>query len=339
MLNLNYNIIGSNQKFLYRGNGQYVIRNDGFNQYIVLAVPGNLFQDTFGNNQFGMANAYDDISAYVVTGQPNTPSGSNIPMIASGSTVTVGPIYPSSSYKAFPVDTEGRYSASLYLNGKSSLVVNKTWPAKQGANFTFSSSFVIETYAAFATTASAFRPDPSGQPYNWTFAPKRILAWKYVTDPAQGQYLYEMWSGNTPEYSPVTSGSARFVFDITGSSNFTASATESVMYPQYSVPIVPYQFNHYAIAYSSQSLDTNKSIRMYVNGVLIASSSLTGSNYDITSNTSSILQIMGAVAGIDPNYSGSQAFFNDFKIYNGTDKNYTGSSFVPPQSLAYWTGY
>lgn len=337
MLNLNYNIIGSNQKFLYRGNGQYVVRNDGFNQYIVVAVPGNLFQDTFGNNQFGMTNPWDDISAYVVTGQPNTPTGSNLTITPTGKTQY---IYPSASYTAFPIDTEGRYSASLALNDTSSLTVNKTWPAKQGANFTFSSSFVIETYAAFTQTASAFVPNPLS-PDEYSFNPKRTLAWKYTAgNPALGQYLFDMWSGNRSIYPTINavSGSTRFVFDITGSSNFTASATESILYPQYSVPIVPYQFNHYAISYSSESLDINKSIRMYVNGVLIGSSSLTGSNYDITSNTSSLLQIWGAVAGT-VGYSGSLVMFNDFKIYNGTDKNYTGSSFVPPQSLAYWTGY
>jgi hypothetical protein len=283
-----------------------------------------------------MTNAWDDISAYVVTGQPNTPSGSNLTVIPSGSTQY---IYPSASYKAFPVDTEGRYSASLALNGKTSLLVNKTWQAKQGANFTFSSSFVIETYAAFVQTSSAFIPNPL-QPDTYDFEPKRALAWKYIAgDPAQGQYLFDMWSGNRSDYPTINavSGSTRFVFNITGSSNFTASATESIVFPQNSLPIVPYQFNHYAIAYSSESLDTNKSIRMYVNGVLIGSSSLTGSNYDITSNNATLLQVMGSVTSLG--YSSSLVMFNDFKMYNGTDKNYTGSSFVPPQSLAYWTGY
>lgn len=336
MLNLNFNINGSNQKFLYRGNGQYVVRNDGFNQYIVVAVPGNLFQDTFGNNQFGMTNPWDDISSYVVTGQPNTPSGSNLVIYPSGSTQY---IYPSASYTAFPVDTEGRYSASLALNGQTSLVPNKTWAAKEGANFTFSSSFVIETYAAFVQTASAFVPDP-GNPDDYAFEPKRALAWKYVAgDPAQGQYLFDMWSGNRSIYPTINavSGSTRFVFDITGSSNFTASATESIVYPQYSVSLPTFQFKHYAVAYSSESLDTDKQVRMYVDGVLIGSSSLTGSNYDLTQNTGIPLQIMGSVSALG--YSSSLVMFNDFKIYNGTDKNYTGSSFVPPQSLAYWTGY
>ena len=85
MLNLNYNIVGAQQPFLYRGALQYIVRNDEYAEYIVLALPGSTFRDNQLQLQFGMSNAWDDISSYVRSGQQYSPSGSNVQILVSSS--------------------------------------------------------------------------------------------------------------------------------------------------------------------------------------------------------------------------------------------------------------
>jgi hypothetical protein len=58
---------------------------------------------------------------------------------------------------------------------------------------------------------------------------------------------------------------------------------------------------------------------------------------DLTQALNEPLQIMGSLdngAGIYPEFgSGSAVSFNDFRLYNGTNKNYTGSIIPTPLSI------
>ena len=72
-------------------------------------------------------------------------------------------------------------------------------------------------------------------------------------------------------------------------------------------------------------------IIIYRNGTLIAFEQIDEA-VDIQQTTNKLLQIFGTVQ-TSTTISSSLAWFNDYRIYNGTDKNYTGSQFTPPPSM------
>ena len=229
------------------------------------------------------------------------------------------------------------------MNGVNSLVVNKIFNKFEGVNFSFSSSFVMETYAAFTeiSTASAVPP-----PIDYIYSPNRIFAWKYDAGyPSSSQYL---WYGNiTVDIEPgvgvkTVSGSNAFFYTIASGSGPGPIPREEEIYPASSSVLIPYQFQHYALVYSSASYGTTpaRQLKLYQNGVL-KNSFTVPNNQELLQDTAELLQVMGAVdneVGGDA-YSGSQVFFNDYRIYNGTDKGYTGSIITPPPSMVVWGGY
>ena len=344
MLNLNYNIIGAQQPFLYRGALQYIVRNDPYGEYIVLALPGSTFRDNQQQLQFGMTDAWDDISAYVRSGEQYSPSGSNLEIIVSSSANTASSsISASSVIIKWPTQQDGRYVSSVYMNGANSLVPNKNWNKFEGANFSFSSSFVMEVYAAFTDTASAILTDPVDNVYDYT--PKRIFGWKYdPSTPSSSQYL---WNGNYGwDKQPgietiVISGSNALNYTI-ASGSYGGLPRELPLYPISSSVLTPYEFQHYALVYSSASYGAipARQLKLYQNGVLISNVTVP-INEEMNQDTVELLQVMGAVdsAYLIGAYSGSQVFFNDYRIYNGTDKGYTGSIITPPPSMVVWGGY
>jgi hypothetical protein len=343
MLNLNYNIIGAQQPFLYRGALQYIVRNDEYAEYIVLALPGSTFRDNQQQLQFGMTNAWDDISSYIRSGQQYSPSGSNLQILVSSSANPASSsISASSDVVKWPTQADGRYVSSVYMNGVNSLVVNKIFNKFEGANFSFSSSFVMETYAAFTEISTAsLKPGPE-QEYN--YSPRRIFAWKYDAGfPQSSQYI---WQGNIAvDIDPgigfnVISGSNAFVYTLASGSGPIPGETQ--IYPASSSVLIPYQFQHYALVYSSASYGSTpaRQLKLYQNGVLLNSITVPN-NQELLQDTAELLQVMGAVdneVGGDA-YSGSQVFFNDYRIYNGTDKGYVGSTITPPPSMVVWGGY
>ena len=344
MLNLNYNIIGAQQPFLYRGALQYIVRNDPYGQYIVLALPGSTFRDNQQQLQFGMSNAWDDISAYVRSGEQYSPSGSNLQILVSAS---ANPASSSISASAvtikWPTQADGRYVSSVYMNGANSLVVNKNWNKFEGANFSFSSSFVMETYVAFTEFASAsFNGGPS---FDYDYTPKRIFGWKYdPSTPSGSQYLWQgnfAWDTDPGIGTVVVSGSNALNYTI-ASGSYATLPSELPLYPYSSSLITPYSFQHYALVYSSASYGTipARQLKLYQNGVLVSNVTVPN-NQEMNQDTVELLQVMGAVDSTYQigAYSGSQVFFNDYRIYNGTDKGYTGSIITPPPSMVVWGGY
>lgn len=317
MLNLNYNIIGS-IKQEFKATNQYQIRPDPYSASIVLAIPGNLFKNGLEQNQFGMSNAWDDISAYVRGGGSKV--GDNIEILLSSSlNPASSSFYTTSSYVKFD-NPQDRYEESLYIAGEASLVANKIWTSGEGANLTFANSFVIETYAGFAVTASY-------DPATTNFQPNRIIAYKYDPgDPSGSQYLFETWGGNNG--ASIVSGSSVFYVDYNG----PVGVSELGIFGDFSNPVGNYSWNHYAVSYESAS----RKLYSFINGVE-QKEYVVPNDIEIVTDTAELLQIFGAVDAqwTQGSYSGSQAVFQDFRMYNGTNKGYV-DAFTPPPSIVTW---
>lgn len=330
MLNLNYNIIGSIGPIVERQGAVYTVRQDPFSSSIVLAMPGNLFKDGDYTNQFGMTNSWDDISAYVKAGPNNAPIGTNLQILYSSS-------LNSSSHSleianGFTKFIGNKYNESIYMNGVNSFVVNQTWSSGEGANFDINKNFTLEGYFAFIDSASA---NLAGN-----LSPKRILAWKYdPAVPSSSQYIWQTFGGDIDPGigSNVVSGSISFVYDYTTG----IGANEVDVHPTSSFVVTPYAWNHYAVSYTKDSWGDgipNKQIKLYLNGIKVRQETVIGDNF--VQDLTELLQIAGAVDSsfVENGYSGSAFYWQDIKIYNGTDKNYTGSIIPLPESIVVYGG-
>lgn len=300
-----------------KGGAVYSVRNDPFSASIVAAIPGTLFFTGDYKNQFGMTSAFDDISAYIRGN--GSPIGTNL----TTQILSTGSFIASASSEAIKW-ADQHYNTSLYFEGTSSLAVTNTWAAKQGANLTFEKDFVIETWVQWPVTASVSAS---------TWTPNRGFAYKY--DPsvlATSAYKFEPWGGTGG--TGIISGSSRFVYDV-------APATEVLVTGSINYLIEPNQFYHYAVSYTSQSFvdaQNDKNIRLYINGQLVGRYKVnTG---DINQDTTELLQMFGVVDNLVPAQqdfqSGTPGWFTDFRLYNGTNKNYTGSIIPLPESMVTW---
>lgn len=313
MLNLNYNIIGSST--LQRA-GEVVegfapyIRPDAYSGSIVLAIPGTLFKRDY-ENLFGMTDIFSDISAYV-RGNGNQ-VGSSYTIIPTGSFVT-------GSSNVVRWDSQG-YNTSIWV-GDGAVGQVKNSGAGSGVNLSTGSNWVVEAWVAFPQTASATTP-------------YHRLAWKQAggNAPLADSYALDIWSGQTPSIAPgllptpfpITnqSGSLRFAIDDGGSEvMYYATASGA------SNPIVPTQWNHVAFSYNinDKGLAGRNVYRAFWNGRMIIEQQPDGTSPVITQPSPNYLpdlylQLMGTSSG--SNYS--QAYFQDFRMYNGTNKNYTSS--------------
>ena len=293
----------------------FSVRNDPYSASIVVAIPGNLFFTGDYQNQFGMTTPFDDISAYVKGG--GNPIGNNL----TTATITTG------SFVATPTGSlikwaEQHYDTSLYFSGSASLSVTNTWSANEGANLTFTKDFTIETWAAWPVTASI-----SGSAPLWT--PNRYLAYKY--DPAitaTSQYIFEPWGGdaNNPGTARIISGSSRFVYDTSAGEFYATSSFNN--------SINVNEFNHYAVSYTVDG----RGIRLYINGALQGLYTVPAG--DMNQDTTELLQMFGAVDTSVPAEqdvtSGTAGYFTDFRMYNGSNKNYTASLIPLPESMVVW---
>jgi hypothetical protein len=325
MLNLNYNIIlTSKQEF--KGPNQYQIRPDPYSGSIVLALPGNLFINGQGKSQFGQINAFDDISAYVRgTG---VASGSNVEIILSASLEpTASAYWATSSYVKFD-SNQDRYLTSVYMAGVNSLVANATWSKGEGANFTGSKSWCVELYAGYAQTGSTFITASEGIPIT-DYNPKRTVLYKY--SPAQAASSSYLWNGIYGyDADPgigvnLISGSSVFYYTNNQPLEFEVTGTSSFQ-------IGGYTWHHYAVSYEN----TTRTVRLFIDGEMQQTRTLSPI-YDFNFTPNELVQIAGAVDADwnYGNYSGSQFVMQDFRMYNGSNKNYT-ASFTPPPSMVTW---
>jgi hypothetical protein len=303
MLNLNYNIIGS-IKQEYKNTMQYQVRNDPYSASLVVAIPGCLFKNGLSQNQFGMSQPYDDISGYVKG------TNTNLQILVSSSLNPLSSsIYATSSIVKWD-NPQDAYTEALVLSGSNSLVVNQLWAAGEGANLTFSKQWAMETYVAFEATQSA---SPS--------SPNRIFAWKYDPGVASGSQYF--WSTYSSTVDAGVSGSHRIVYNFNGESEASLNTPNS--------QVGNYVWNHIAISYSP----ANRRLYMFINGVLQLQSVIPLDSV-LNQDTNELLQILGAVdSSFAPElYGGSKAIFQDFRIYNGSNKGYS-DDFTPPPSMVY----
>jgi hypothetical protein len=310
MLNLNYNLIGAGAK-QNRDIGGFAasIRQDPYSSSIVLAIPGALFKEGY-NNLFGMTNLFSDVSAYVKGN--GVPSGNNYVIVPTGSLVT-------GSSNAVKWDSQG-YNTSLYV--ADGAVGSVTSSAGTGVNLSTSSNFCVEAWVAFAQTSSATTP-------------YHRVVWKQEGGNAFSVDSYAMdifsgvVSGNFPQSLPDPfpasnqSGSLRIITDSPSTENIyyaTSSAASNV--------ITPSEWNHIAYSYSQndQGLSGRNVFRAFWNGRMIIEQQPSGSQPLIVQNginqfPNKPVQLMGTSSG-----SGyTPTLFQDFRMYNGTNKNYTAS--------------
>jgi hypothetical protein len=318
MLNLNLNILGALQPRIDRPGVFYFVRNDEFKDSIVLAMPGTLFiNDQNGQPSFEMSSSFDDISAYVRGGANNPPSGSNIPML-----YVTGPFYSASiattplSPFTYDLQTSDPYSGSTRLDGSNGFIANRLYDEGQGLNIGFGSSWVIESYVAFEETGS--------YPPGIFFTPARVLAWHYNPD---GWFWDSNFGAPSPPFvaTPLT-GSNRFIYDSVAGptpAEFTITGSSGAA-------VVPFEWRHYAISYTASSRD----VRLYVNGILLNTTNIPEGRI-IAGNSNNPINIFGTVdtGSFPESYDFSAASFQDFRFYNGTNKNYTGSVIPLPESI------
>jgi hypothetical protein len=318
MLNLNYNIIGSATQQNRNIEGfQPFPRPDAFSASLVLAIAGAYFERDY-EPAFGADTFWQDISGYIRGDLSNI----------SGSLTGSGLISTSTEVNKFV--TNG-YPSALYVSGSSAALFPNGGVAKQGLNLstgslqTGSSSVgcVIEAWVAFPT-ASAFGQAPKDLVFMVSNSPGGGIA----------NYWYASnWSGDIDEGPEVTnvSGSSRFVIE-----REEALSGEERLYPSTSGSrqLAANQWNHFAV-----SIEAPKQIgveplipaqvRQFINGELV------GSGYmNEFSQSLNPLQVFGIVGndGEGNPIVNTDAYIQDLRIYNGSNKNYT-SSFTPPDSM------
>jgi hypothetical protein len=316
MLNLNLNIIGALQPRIDRPGPEYFVRNDLFREYIVLAMPGTLFIETSNNiPAFNMTNPWDDVSAFVRGGTNLPPSGSNIPMVYLTSSIYSASI-STSSLTVFPYDLAAGspYSGSTRLDGGNSILANRIFADGEGTNILLTKDWVMESYVAFEVTSSLTPPA------DW--APGRFLVWK--KDP-NGYWWDSNFGGAGGPTTASISGSNRFIYE-----SADVPPAEYTVTGNNGPEVVPFEWRHYALSYTT----TDRTMRMYVNQQLLTSSILP-EDRSIKNSVSEAAQIMGSTdtAFFPGGYIGSATYFQDFRFYNGTNKNYTASLIPEPESI------
>jgi hypothetical protein len=335
MYNLNYNVTNAR---LNRPVGRPFIptpRFDAFSSSLVLAIPGTIFKNGYVN-VFNQVEAYDDISAYIVSGSALDETtnayyelGTNQNVILTGS---YGRYTASFDVNNF---SDSGYRTSLFFTGSKACTISSSDASESGLNLSSRKQFTIESWIAFPATAS-FATASLGDLTIINPRPNRALAQKYVeTVIESSSYLYVAgWSGNTapqsvpPGYIPV-SGSSIFYIDNDENGEINLYAASSSGW-------IPLQWKHYAISCTPTTSSNSSTYRQYIDGQLISEiSTQVQMNYKPNTPT----EIFGeSDPFLDPfnEATASQfagAYYQDLRIYNGTNKNYTGSQFTPPPSM------
>lgn len=344
MYNLNYNVTNAR---LNRPVGRPFVpspRFDPFSASLVLAIPGSIFKNGYVN-VFNQTAEYDDISAYIVSGSVLNEETNAYFELGTNQNVILTGSYGSYS-ASFDVNNFSNigYRTSLFFTGSVACAIPHSGTAGSGLNLTSSKSFTIEAWVAFPQTASyaTASGNPSIEPILVVDAvPNRVLAQKYIeTLPDSSSYLYVVgWSGNTaPDgiprgYTPQ-SGSSVFYVDYESPAQ---PGNEIELYPASSSGWIPYEWKHYAISLTANSGSTDNGIyRQYINGQLI---SQVEGRFPMNFSPAASTEIFGeSNPFINPFNADSAskvagAYYQDLRIYNGTNKDYTGSQFTPPPSM------
>jgi hypothetical protein len=321
MYNLNYNITNCR---LNRPTGKPFVpdwRQDPYSASLVLAIPGAIFKNGYVN-VFNQVSPYDDIHAYIKSGsQYDELTSQYYPVSGNHQLETTGSlgIYtPSTTVNNF---TNVGYETSLLFSGSICLRVSKDVGVGNGVNLSTTKPFVIEGWAAMDVTSSV--GGNTG----------RIFAQKYISgNPATASFYSNInyaGVGGPPSY-PDVSGSILFVGSSYNNGN---PNVETVCGPISSSLSTPTQFRHFAISNTPIS-GVNSIIRTYVSGICQGQQTF---NYDFDLNPQLFVQLFGdeGEGYLNPASASQVAggYFQDFRMYNGSNKNYTGSLIPIPQSM------
>ena len=312
MLNLNYNLIGTAKQNRNVEGFAASPRLDPYSASLVLAIPGTVFLQDY-EPLFGAKNAWDDISGYIRTGN----AVNNLSSSLTGS----GTFSQNTDINNF---TAQGYPSSLFATGSIAAYFPVTTPF-QGLSLSTGSlqpsqndvGCVIEFWAAFQSSGSGrdaiVQPTPTDG--NATLA---------------NYWLTPNFSGSiTNNNENLVSGSIRFVKENLGDVTppteqvFTTSNSGSTL-------IVPNQFKHYAVSIAAPTPSVNTLCRMYINGVKLSETVVT----DQFAGSTDIVQVFGYVRSVlGQEIPQGPAYFQDLRVYNGTNKNYTGSLIPLPDSM------
>jgi hypothetical protein len=319
MYNLNYNITNCR---LNRPTGKPFVpswRNDPYSASLVLAIPGSIFKNGYVN-VFNQITPYDDISAYIKSGSEYNeltsqynPVNGNHQLETTGS---LGIYTPSTTVNNF---TNVGYDTSLLFSGSICLRVSKDIGVGNGVNLSTTKPFVIEGWAAFDVTSSLVQTG-------------RIFAQKYISGNPLTSSFYSIinYAGQ--------SGTQTGLPNVSGSVLFTGISQSNPSLEEFAAPMssslgISGQFRHFAISGTPIS-GTQSVIRTYVSGILQTQKQF---NYDFDLNPQLFVQLFGDEGeGFTNAASASQVaggYFQDFRMYNGSNKNYTGSLIPIPQSM------
>ena len=323
MYNLNYNITNCR---LNKPTGKPFIpswRVDPYSASLVLAIPGAIFKNGYVN-VFNQITPYDDISAYIKSGSTiNELTSQYYPVSGNHQIVTTGSlgIY-SASYSVNNFANVG-YQSSIMFSGSIGLKVSNDFGLGNGTNISITKPFVIEGWAAFDVTSSfVSKSSGTGDPNPISSVGERIFAQQYRAG--------SLFSGSY--YSAINVINRSEYYNYSGSMIFADNYgfDETVIYPTSSSLGVPKQFRHFAYSYSPVS----SFLRMYIDGAIVGQGQLTN---EFDYNPKLFLQLFGDEGESFVNAaSASQlaaGYFQDFRMYNGTDKNYTASLIPVPQSM------
>lgn len=349
MYNLNYNVIYCR---LNKPEGRPFVPSPRFDAYsgsIVLAVPGAVFTNGYVP-VFNQINPWDDISVYIRSSSYNTNTNKfETPFTPHTMTATgsVGVITSSSVVNNF---ASNGYDTSIYSSGYKCIQVSLDTGSKEGINLDYTKDFVIESWIAFEQTASIYNPTSSFGFPNKAMAIKEAQTPAGVQIPnATSSYWWMPGYSGKPEngintyYSGSTAfGVFPFSFSDAGNNNNWAWGTSSYQW-------VPLDWHHYAISYQASGSGQTGLTRLYRDGELVGARIIEGSSFFSNLPSSSAgtnlspLYILGSpfeifpfdseTSGISQYDTGSAWYVQDFRMYNGSNKNYTGSIIPIPQSM------
>lgn len=350
MYNLNYNVTNCR---LNKPQGRPFVpspRYDPYSASLVLAIPGQIFYSGY-YNVFNMTFPYNDISAYIRNGEFNDSTNQfnkTGKLYDTAFTGSLG-LFGTSSLGNFQTNfTSSGYEYCTFLSGGTAIKVENEALTGVGVNLGTASAWTIETWAAFDVTSSFITSSAgTGSQGNVINAfPTRQIAQKY-TDGVSDSSSYYFVAGYTGDnFYPLDS-----VFSgiVTGSVLGTVTTKAGIITPptqNVDEVIFPYQlnkniwsgsynetykFNHYAFTYTPTG--SNGGIyRTYFNGGLVNSEGIAGPMNQIP-NINTLL--FGETTFGNPASASLRPamYIQDFRMYNGTNKNYTGSQFPVPQSM------
>jgi hypothetical protein len=332
MYNLNYNVTNAR---LNRPVGRPFVptpRFDAFSSSLVVAIPGTIFKNGYVN-VFHQVMEYDDISAYIVSGSVLNPSTGKYNQQGPNYTCTLTqsfdgpggqPLTPSYYTGSTTVNNFASvgYNTSMYFSGSATILLSSdsgSMTTRGGTNIGTSSNWVMEAYVAYDLI-----PTSSNNSVSRTFMEKyRTIIGGTVDGGSYGANVG--WSGDISTSPPpiYVNNTGRFI----GAFGSGMVGGEQTIYGTSGATQQPNTFYHFAVSYSTGSVARSAgTIRYYLSGSLVGSGAVSAVN---NINTSSIqTNLFGGV--LSGQYG---AFFQDFRFYNGSNKNYTGSAIPLPPSM------